>query len=171
MKQTAATRVPSPAAVSTGDAVAEVMDPVTPVRRTTRFSSKTGTKIVLEQKLKKAPANPKFKKKVHVRKKPVTTDDKEFEDLTDIEIDPEESPAEIESDAESDSELERLRQRVAELEKVPRNPQFQADVESTNRHKSDSLQKRSKPSESKILGTYDGKTDLDTFLGRLERCS
>ena len=170
IKQTAATRVPSPAAVSTGDAVSEVMDPLTPVRRTTRSSSKRGTKIVPEQKLKKAPANPKVKKKVHVRKKPVTTEDERFEDVTDSEIDSEESSAEIESEIESNSELERLRQRVAELEKVPQNPQFQAGVESTDRHKSDSLQKRSKPSEGRILGTYDGKTHLDTFLVHLESC-
>ena len=66
-KQTAATRVPSPAAVSTDDAVSEVVDPVIPVRRTTRSrvvasSSETGTKIVPVQKLKKVPANPKVKK-------------------------------------------------------------------------------------------------------------
>ena len=83
-KQTAATRVPSPAAVSSDDAVSEVVDPVISVRRTTRSSSKTGTKIVPEQKLKKVPANPKVKKKVPVRKKPVTTDDEEFEDPTDF---------------------------------------------------------------------------------------
>ena len=66
---------------------------------------------------------------------------------------------------------ERLKRRLAELGKVPRNPQFQTGVESTDRHKSYSLQKRSKPSEGKILGTYDGKADLDSFLVRLECCS
>ena len=106
-----------------------------------------------------------------MRKKPVTIDDEEFEDLTDPEIDSEELPVEFESEVESNSELERLRQRLAELEKVPRNPQFQVDVESTDIQKFDSLQKRCKPSESRSLGTYKGKTDLDTFLVRLETCS
>ena len=170
-KQTAATRVPSPAAVSTDDAESEVVDPVIPVRRPTRSNFKTGTKIVPEQKLKKVPANPKVKKKVPVRKKPVTTDDEEFEDLTDHEIDSEESSAEIESEVESNSELKSLRQRLAELERVLRNPQFQVDVESIDRHKSDPPQKRGKPSEGRNLGTYDGKTDLDIFLVRLENSS
>ena len=175
-KQTAATRVPPMAAESDDVTVPETVEPVSPVKRATRSrvagsSSKTGTKTVPEQKLKKVPANPKVKKRVPVKKKPVPTDDDEFEDLTDPEVDFEELPVGIESELESNSEVERLRQRLAELEKVPRNPQFQADVESTDRHKSDSQQKRSKPSEGKILGTYDGKADLDSFLVRLECCS
>ena len=87
------------------------------------------------------------------------------------EVDLTESSAEIESEVESNSELKSLRQRLAELEKVQRNPRFQDGVESTDRHKSDPPQKRGKPSEGRSLGTYDGKTDLDTFLARLEHCS
>ena len=174
-KQTAATRVTPMAAESADVTVPETVEPVSPVERTTRSrvagsGSKTRTKTVPEQNIKKVPANPKVKKKVHVKKKPVPTDDDEFEDLTDPEVDFEELLVGIESDLESNSEIERLKQRLAELEKVPRNPQFQAGVESTDRHKSDSLQKRSKPSEGKILGTCDGKTDLDTFLVHLENC-
>ena len=139
-KQTAATRVPPMAAESADVTVPETVEPVSPVKRTTRSrvagsSSKTRTKTVPEQKLKKVPANPKVKKKVPVKKKPVPTDDDEFEDLTDPEVDFEELPVGIESELESNSEVERLRQRLAELEKVPRNPQFQADVESIDRHK------------------------------------
>ena len=133
--------------------------------------SKTRTKVVPVQRLKKVPVNPKVKKKVPVKKKPVTTDDEDNEDLTDPEIDFEESPVESESEVESISELEKLRQRLAELEKVPRNPQFHVDVESTERQRSDSPQKRCNPSEGRCLGTYNGKTDLDVFLVRLETCS
>ena len=86
-------------------------------------------------------------------------------------IESEVQPAEFESEVESSSELERLRQRLAELEKVPRNPQFHADSESADRQKSDSPQKRCKPSEGRSLGTYNGKTDLNTSLVRLETCS
>ena len=70
----------------------KLWNPVSPVERTTRSrvtgsSSKTGTKIVPEQKLKKVPANPKVKKKVPVKKNSqFTTDDEEFEDPTDPEI-------------------------------------------------------------------------------------
>ena len=141
-KQTTASRVPPTAEIS----VSAPTDSLTPVRRTTRFrvagsGSKTRTKTVPVQKLKKVPANPKVKKKVPVRKKPAAADDGEFEDLTDPEIDFEEPPVEIESEVEPNLELERLRQRLAELEKVPRNPQFQADVEFPDRHTVVSLQK------------------------------
>ena len=175
-KQTAATRVPPMAAESADVTVPETVEPVSPVKHTTRSrvtgsGSKTRTPTVSGQKLKKVPANPKVKKKVPVKKKPVTTDDDEFEDLTDPEVDFEELPVGIESELESNSEIERLKQRLAELEKVPQNSQFQVDVESTDRHKSSSPLKRSKPSEGRSFGTYDGKTDLDTFLARLENCS
>ena len=175
-KQTAATRVPPMAADSADVTVPETVESLSPVKRTTRSrvagsSSKTRTKTVPEQKLKKVPANPKVKMKVPVKKKPVPTDDDEFEDLTDLKVDFEELPVGTESELESNSEIKRLKQRLAELEKVSRNPQFRVDVESTDRHKSDSQQKRSKPSEGRILGTYDGKADLDNFLVRLECCS
>ena len=92
-KQNASTRVPPTAAVSAENSVSETLEPVTPVKRTTRSSSKLKTK--------KVPVNPKVKKKVPGKKKPVTTDDEEFEDLIDPEIDFEEPPVEIESEVES----------------------------------------------------------------------
>ena len=65
-KPTAASRVPPTAAASAGDAVSEAVEPVTPVRRTMRSrvagsASKTRTKTVPVQKLKKVPANPSQK--------------------------------------------------------------------------------------------------------------
>ena len=128
-KQTAATRVPPPAAVSFGDAVSEVVDPVTPVRRNTRSrmvatSSNTGTKIVPEQKLKKVPANPKVKKKVPVRQQLDTYDEEEFVDLEDLE-DPEIESDDTtpKSDGEFQLEMDKLKQRMAELETLRVNPQ------------------------------------------------
>ena len=115
--------------------------------------------------------NPKVKKKASVKKQTVMTDDEECEDLIDPEIDSESPSVELESEVEYNSELERLRQRLAELEKVSRNPPMQTNAEPTVRQKSDSPQKRCKPSEGRSLGTYNGKTDLDTFLVRLETCS
>ena len=106
-----------------------------------------------------------------MRKQPVTTDDEEYKDLIDPEIDSEVQPVEIESEVEINSELEKHRQRLAELEEVPRNPQFQGDTEPTDRQESDLPQKRCKPSEGRSLGTYNGKTDVGTILVRLETCS
>ena len=170
-KQTAAARVPPTAVVSAENLVSEILKLVTPVRRTTRSSSKMKTHAVPAQKQKKVPVNPKVRKKIPVRKPTVTSDDEEFEDPMDPAIESEEQPDELESDLESSSELERLRQRLVELEKVPRNTQFHADAESTDRQKSSLPQKRCKPSEGRSLGTYNGKTDLDIFLVRLETCS
>ena len=169
-KQTAATRVPSPAAVSTGDAVSEVVDPVTPVRRTTRSrvvasSSKTRTKIVPVQKLKKVPANPKVKKKIPVREQPVTTDDERYEDAED---------PDVESESE---EIERLRQRLIELEsskvthKLIEKSRVPEKLASGSHHALSPPMKPMNPAEGEMLGTFNGRTDLDTFLVRFRACS
>ena len=129
------------------------------------------THTVPARKPEKVPVNPKVKKKVSVRKQTVTTDDEEYKDLIDLEIVSESQPVELESEVDPNSELERLRQRLAELERIPRNPPVQTNAKPTVRQKSNSPQKRCKPSEGRSLGTYNGKTDLDTFLVRLETCS
>ena len=180
-KQTDATRVPSSVAVSTGDAVSEVVDPVFPVRRTTRSSSKTETKIVPEQKLKKVPANPKVKKKVPVREQPVTTDDERYEDAEDPDVD---SDPEIESedttlrsDDEFQLEMDKLKQRMTELETLRVKQQSRKRTEvprefalGSNQEPSLSM-KPMNPAEGEMLGTFDGRTDLDAFLVRFRACS
>ena len=67
-KQTAASRVPPTAVVSAENLVYEILKLVTPVRRTTRSSSKMKTKAVPGQKAKKVPVNPKVKRKIPVKK-------------------------------------------------------------------------------------------------------
>ena len=180
-KQTAATRVPSPAAMSTGDAVSEVVDPVFPVRRTTRSSYKTGAKIVPEQKLKKVPANPKVKKKVPVIEQPVTTDDERYEDAEDPDVD---SDPEIESeditpksDDEFQLEMDKLKQQMTELETLRVNQQSRKRTEvprefapGSNQEPSLSM-KPMNPAEGETMGTFDGRTDLDAFLVRFRACS
>ena len=100
-----------------------------------------------------------------------TTDDDEYDDLIDPDVDSEVEPSEAESEVEPNSELERLRQRLAELERAPRNLDIRTHVGVTHRQKFVSPQKRCKLSEGRCLGTFNGKTDLDTFLVRLETCS
>ena len=171
-KQTVATRFPPPSAVSTGDVVSEAVDPVTPVRRTTRSSGCIQKKNheVPVQKLKKVPANPKVKKKVPVREQSVTTDDERYEDGEDPEV-------ESESDNESKSEIKRLRQRLTELEssevthnlkKKPRVPQKST---SGSHHELSPPVKPMNPAEGEMLGMFNGRTDLDTFLVRFKACS
>ena len=101
-------------ATSVENSVSESVNPVTPVKRTTRSrvagsGSKVRTKRVAVQKPKKVPVNPKVKMKIPVRKQQVSTDDERFEDAEDPEV-------ESESEDESKLEIEKLRKRLAELE-------------------------------------------------------
>ena len=167
-KQTTASRVPPTAATSDENLVSELVNPMTPVRRTTRFrvagpGSKVRSKKVPVQKPKKVPVNPKVKKKIPVGEQQVTTDDERFEDAEDPEV-------ESESDDESKLEIEKLRRRLAELEsdkvmqkskKKPRVPH----------HELSPPVKPMNPVEGEMLGTFDEKTDLDTFLVRFKTCS
>ena len=176
-KRTAATRVPSPAAVSSGDAVSEVMDPVTLDRRTTRSSSKTGTKIVPEQKLKKVPANPKVKKKVSVREQTVSTDDERYEDAEDPDVESQSEDTTPRSDGEFQLEMDKLRQRLTDLESLRVIQQSQKRTEVSREFASGFYRepnlpvKLMNPAEGEMLGTFDGRTDLDTFLVRFRTCS
>ena len=140
--------------------------PATPAKKTTRAkvaASKQKTKITVSPKTKRVPL-----KRVP-KSKPVVIE----EELDDAEW----SSIEAESDVDSDAELEQLRKRLAELEadKNSRNPlknkRAHTSVENTEIRASSSPERRGNPAEGRSLGTFNGKTDLDTFLVRLEACS
>ena len=110
-----------------------------------------------------------------MKKKPDTNDDEEFEDLEDPEMVSENVTPR--SDDEFKLEIDRLRQRLTELEshrvtqqsqkrtEVPREVTFGSYREPSPRVKS------MNPVEGKMLGTFNGRTDLDTFLVRFRTCS
>ena len=169
-KQTAASRVPPTAVVSAENLVSEILKLVTPVRRTTRSSSKMETHAVPAQEPEKVPVDPKVKKKVSVKRRPVTSDDERCEDAEDPEV-------ESESDDESKLELERLRTRFAELEsdrvthESKKNSKVSQKSTSGFHHELSPPMKPMNPVEGEMLGTFNGKTDLDTSLIRFKTCS
>ena len=135
-KQTAATRVPPMTAESADVTVPEAVEPVSPVKRTTRSrvagsGSKTRTQKVPVQKPKRVPANPRVKKKVPVRQHSDTYDDDEFVDLENLE-DPETESEDTtpESDGEFQLEMDKLRRRMTELEtlRVTQQPRKRTEV-------------------------------------------
>ena len=83
----------------------------------------------------------------------------------------------VESDEESQLEIERLRKKFAELEADQRssNPlkekRSQLEPETGTHQILSPPDKRCNPAEGRTLGTFNGKTDLDTFLVRFETCS
>ena len=82
-----------------------------------------------------------------------------------------------ESEDESQLEIERLRRMLAELEAEQRscNPlnekRSQLGPEIGTHQRLSPPDKRCDPAEGRSLGTFNGKTDLDTFLVRFETCS
>ena len=151
--------------MSTGDVVSEVVDPVIPVR----------TKIVPAQKLKKVPANPKVEKNIPEIEESVTTDDERYEDAEDPEMESENITPR--SDGEFQLEMKKLRQRLTELETLRVTQQSQKRTEVPREFTCGSYREPSppvkpmNPAEGELLGTFDGRTDLDTFLVRFRACS
>ena len=182
-KQTAASRVPPMASASADVTVSENVEPVTPAKRMTRSrvagsGSKTRTQKVPMQKPKRVPANLKVKKKVPVRQQSDTYDDDEFVDLENLE-DPETESEDTtpESDGEFQLEMDKLRQRMTELEtrRVTQRSQKRTEVPrefASGFYREPNLPVKSmNPVEGKMLGTFNGKTDLDTFLVCFRTCS
>ena len=86
------------------------------------------------------------------------------------------SVLETESEDESQTQIEQLRKQLAELEanQESRNPlkskRSRAVPETGTFRESSSPEKRGNPAEGRSLGTFNGRTDLDTFLVRFEKC-
>ena len=80
--------------------------------------------------------------------------------------------SEIGSDDESQAEIERLK---TQLEKLKANQESrkqlnQAQLRSGDGSHREPIARRADPMEGRSLGTYNGRTDLDTFLVRFQSC-
>ena len=101
----------------------------------------------------------------------------EESDSSQILEDPESLAVEHGSEDNSQSRIEQLRRQLAELEATQgsRNPlkrnQFRVEPEVGTHQEISPPERRGNPAEGRSLGTFNGKTDLDTFLVRLETCS
>ena len=98
----------------------------------------------------------------------------EESDSSDILEDPESAAMEPGPKNETQLKVEQLRKQIAELEAKQEShnekpPQLASGNES--HREPNSLNKRADPTEGRSLGTFNGRTDLDTFLVRFETCS
>jgi len=147
------------------------------VRRSTRGMAKAPT--TRKSRVVVTPV----KRQVPIKKKPVARGPKTK--TTQILDEESESPQELEdpdlpveeSDDESQLEIERLRAKLLELEanQGSRNPLKAKRSELGPLRETHVManppERRGHPTEGRSLGTFNGKTDLDTFLVRFETCS
>ena len=82
-----------------------------------------------------------------------------------------------ESEDETQLKIDQLRKQIAKLEarqesrrQLKLKPPQLASGDGSHREPN-SLNKRADPTEGRSLGTFNGRTDLDTFLVRFEKCS
>ena len=166
-----------PVDLTEGPSVSTGEGPEPVVRRSTR-----GKAEVPATRKSRVVVTP-VKRRVSVKKRPVVRGpkrktahvlDEESEsppDLEDLDLQVEES------DEESQLEIERLRKQLTELEDDQRscNPLKEKRSElgplRETRQMSSPPDKVCNPAEGRTLGTFNGKTDLDTFLVRFETCS
>ena len=169
-KQVVRSRDPADPSESAGGTGPSVGEPVPSTAGTSRAKAPRPKKMVnstITPKKKAAPSNPR-KRATKSRAKIVADVDP---------VDSEWSDVELESIVDPDVELERLRKRMAEVEamKQSRNPlkakQSQLEIRSQGSRDVSPPERRGNPAEGRSLGTFNGKTDLDTFLVRLETCS
>ena len=80
--------------------------------------------------------------------------------------------SEIESADESQTEIERLKKQLAKLKanQVSRKQTNQSQLKSGDGSHREPIARRADPMEGRSLGTYNGRSDLDTFLVRFESC-
>ena len=92
-------------------------------------------------------------------------------------LDPEGSDFEVELIVDPVAELERLRKRMTEIEAIKKSgsllkvKQSQSGIANVGSQDPSPPERRGNPAEGRSLGTFNGKTDLDTFLVRLETCN
>ena len=80
--------------------------------------------------------------------------------------------SEIESADESQAEIERLKKQLAKLKANQESGKQmnQSQLKSGDGSHREPIARRADPMEGRSLGTYNGRTDLDTFLVRFESC-
>ena len=159
---------------------APVPDPETVPTATVVKPTRAKAKVPAAKK-KKVIVTP-IKKRVPPQKKPTrgpkrgtTVVSEEESDSSQLLKDPELSVVESESEDDCQLKIEQLRKQLAKLEakqESRRQLKLKQSQSSDGSHREpNSLNKRADPTEGRSLGTYNGRTDLDTFLVRFEKCS
>ena len=122
-------------------------------------------------------------KKRFVRKKKLTRVPKsgtavslvEGSDSSTLLEDPELSVVESEPEDETQLKIEQLRKQIAKLEARQESrrqlKQSQSKSGDGSHREPKVMNKRADPAEGRSLGVFNGRTDLDTFLVRFEKCS
>ena len=129
-------------------------------------------KTVVIPAKKRAPPS---RKPTRVPKMDALVESDEESDKSQILEDPESLA--VESEEDSQLKLEQLRKQLAELEanresrNLLKRNQSRVEPDLGIRQELSPPDRRGNPAEGQSLGTFDGKTDLDTFLVRFETCS
>ena len=156
---------------------ATVSDPETVPTATVVKPTRAKAKAPAAEK-KKVIVTP-IKKRVPPKKKPTrgpkqgtTVVSEGVSDSSQLLKDPEPSVVGPEPENDSQSRIEQLRKQLAELEanQGSRNPLKRKPFRAETEMESDPPDRRGNPAEGRSLRTINGKTDLDTFLVRLETC-
>ena len=143
-------------------------------RAKAKVSATRRTKVIVTPVEKRAPLE---KKSTRVPKVGTAVSLVEESDSSQLLEDPELSVIESKSEDESQLKIEQLRKQLAELEAKQKSrrqlklKQSQFKFDSGSHREPNSLNKRADPTEGWSLGTFNGRTDLDTFLVRFEKCS
>ena len=175
-KQTGTSRVPANQSTGPAPNVAAVPEPV--AKKATKVKMKVP--VTRKSKVVVTPA----KKRVPIKKKPTTRVPKartavvsdEESDGSPMSENAELSVIGTDSDKESQNQIEKLRNQLAELEanQESRNPlkskQSRTVLEPGTLGVPRLPEKHGNPAEGRSLGTFNGRTDLDTFLVRFETC-
>ena len=120
---------------------------------------------------------PPKRKTTRVPKMDAIVESEEESDSSQILEDSERLHVESETREDSQLKIEQLRKQLAELEanQESRNPlkqnQSRKEPDLGNCSELGPPDRRGNPAEGRSLGTFNGKTDLDTFLVRFETCS
>ena len=113
------------------------------------------------------------KKPIRVPKVGTTVVSDEESDSSKLLEDPELSAVGGESEDETQLKIDQLRKQIAKLEarqELRRQKPPQLASGDGSHREPQSLNKRADPAEGRSLGTFNGRTDLDTFLVRFEKC-
>ena len=176
-KQTGTTRVPADLNSEPAPNAAKVAEPV--AKKQTRPRTKVPTmkksKVVVTPVKKRVLTKKKITTRVPKTRTALVSEDES--EGSQVSENPELSVVVTDSDGEPQDKIEKLRKQLADLEanQGSRNPLKSKQVRNVPERGTlrvpGSPEKRGNPAEGRSLGTFNGRTDLDTFLVRFETCS
>ena len=156
--------VPDPKTVPTATVVK-------PTRAKAKVPAAKKKKVIVTPIRKRVPPQ---KKPTRGPKRGTTAVSEEESDSSQLLKDPELSVVESESEDDSQLKIEQLRKQLAELEAEQESRRQlklkQARSDDGSHREPVAISKRADPTEGRSLGTYNGRSDLDTFLVRFESC-